>query len=63
MNSKYDNFDEMDKFLKSIQLTKIDSRRNRKYVYIHILLKKWNLYLNTVMAWIFVSSWNSYIKA
>ena len=50
MNSKYDNFDEMDKFLKSIQLTKIVSRRNRKYVYIHILLKKWNLYLNTVMA-------------
>ena len=32
------------------QMFKIDSRRNRKYIYIHILLKKWNLYLNTVMA-------------
>ena len=32
MNNKYDNFNETDKFLKSIQLTKIDSRRNRKYV-------------------------------
>lgn len=31
MNHKHDNRDEMDKFLKSIQLTKIDSR-NRKYV-------------------------------
>lgn len=31
MNHKHDNCDEMDKFLKSIQLTKIHSR-NRKYV-------------------------------